>query len=178
VLAVPDGVSWLVATPGELPEISIEPPDPPRQIGRLEPVGDGGRLRLLFALEPGVRVAVNGAPAPGVSVLGERDQIGLEGGRLIIHVSTEVQPYVGEPGALAGRPCSVCSVTIRPDSRVYVCGYCGEPAHLETEDEKADPKADPSECAAGMSTCPACGNPVVTRKGLTWVPEGIQPCQP
>ncbi|MHC4415958.1 MAG: hypothetical protein ACYS0G_11800 [Planctomycetota bacterium] len=169
-LMVPEGMSYLLARPGQPPQVQAHEPESGSNVFILEPIRRDRQLRLLLVSPTADRVLLNAAPAPRVAVLQVKDQLTLADGRLLLVLSMYVRPYVGGPKPeTIGRKCSLCHIAIEATARVYVCCFCGEPLHCEKGPDQ-DPEAG-LQCAATTTTCPACLNDIVKTEGLTHIPE-------
>jgi len=171
-LEITEGVSYLVAATGKRPRLRRKPAEGADETFVLEPVWTTQPPQLLMLTMNGEAAMVNGAPAPPVALLRQKDMVQFgPASDCVAHVTIYNEPYIGPPPAdVIGRTCPVCLATITSDdtARVYVCRRCRTPLHLEGEET---PPKRRRECALVSPNCYSCGLPVVMEKGYTYRPE-------
>jgi len=136
----------------------------------LAPITAHGQSYLVAVSRGSSRLRVNGWFRPGVAILAERDHIQLDADT-VLHVALFQEPQISlATPDLAGKNCPVCLApfSIDPPTTVYTCGHCGVHVHCEGEDKPADERL---ECVMLAPNCPACGMPVVMKRGYLWQPE-------
>jgi len=161
-LPVPAGISCV--------DSSCEPTQAPVGVSaesaefrpRVEPVvNQHGHVRLWLVNSANDRVHVNGAVAPLLAVLKERDFVQFEEG-CGAYISVLNRPRIGPPPPhLLGRECPVCRVKFAPGSKCYQCP-CGAAFHMED--------ADGLQCAQTRTEC-TCGRPTILVEGFSYQPD-------
>ena len=132
----------------------------------LEPVGGG---ELLAATTPGLRLLVDGLPAPPVVRLAVGQRVDLPPG-VTLHVSGLAGAVGPLDAELAGDPCPVCRVPLAAGDRAWVCPRCAAALHQQGEEV---PAADRLACAGLSNTCPSCQGPVDAAGGLIHDPRRV-----
>jgi DNA-directed RNA polymerase subunit RPC12/RpoP len=168
-LVVRPGADWLVIGSQGVPWLGDQ--DEAGEEGfKLSPITTHGQ-DYLVAVSRGVgRLRVNGWYRPKIAILEERDHIQLDADT-VLRVALYQEPQIGPATPeLAGKSCPVCLApfSIDPPTTVYTCGHCGVHVHCEGEEKSADERL---ECVMLAPTCPACGMPVVMKRGYLWQPE-------
>lgn len=134
-----------------------------------------GKL-VLLTLD--AEVLVNGAPAPGLVILGVRDSIYMVSAELVLYVTERFRPFLGcpteEPG-LVGQECPACAIEIQaePATQVVTC-RCGAVYHHETaESHPHVPVEERLDCASRIKACLRCEQELTTEEKLVWDPATL-----
>ena len=124
------------------------------------------RPTQLLILSPSLELAVNGRPAPPVTLLKELDELMVEGVETItLHLVRFQGGCVGPaPASHLGRPCPLCRVRLTSTTTVYACTRCGTCLHQE------DAGGRFLNCASVTAACPVCGEPVRLSRGYHRLP--------
>lgn len=177
---IPDGVSFLEVTDDEV-KLSprVDGADGARRaLVAFEATQRGGQPMLMMVSEGEPRPRVNGMTPPRLTVLRERDQISFADRDLLLHVTGYVKAYIGGPPESlceSGAVCALCSLPFAPDTQVYVCPYCQNTMHMETNEHKSGDR--PLACVtpgSPGSACVSCGQPIVADgEAYTWLPDEV-----
>ncbi len=176
LLLVPETRSFLIVGNGACPRI-VDSYEWDSETGarhyQIEPIRRGRSLHLLVC-GSGVDLEINGAPAPPLALVDERDVLTVDEGRVNLHVSTYVRPYAGPaPEDVVGLRCGFCQTPVGAGTRIYRCAFCDSVFHHDANDTDAPEGVPVLACAASMRTCPNCLNPVLSEPGLTSIPEEV-----
>ena len=161
---LPQGTSYLVARGRRLTAAARRPAGHGPAV-RVEVLGAERAAPLALFVPAGLRVRLNGLPAPVVAPLRVKDQVQLDS-RTLLHVTACLNPRIETPaGELLGRSCGLCRRALDASTRVYVCP-CGVPLHLEGPEHGSERL----ECAH-FGDCPSCERPVRSEGAEAWMPE-------
>lgn len=164
-LQVPaSGHTFLVAAPGETPRLQDTPPESMQHAVVIEPVKKAYSPLSLIVINPAAaQTRVNGAVAPRVAVLREKDNFQINDA-FSFHLTLFNQPKVGppRPESVGQKQCAVCTKTLEPTSTTLECVHCGAELHLEGEGGL--------DCATIVSDCPGCSQPLIRAAAYTFEP--------